>query len=234
MNSDRKTAIIVGVFFIIGFAGILTAVFSTPILEDPDYLIKIAENENQVILAALFQIIMAFACAGIAIWLYPVLKKHNEGLALGSVGFRVIEAVLFIVAAIGLLSLLTLSQEYVKAGAPQASHFQTLGTLLRAARDWTSLVLGAVAFSLGALMYYYIFYQSKLIPRWLSGWGFIAAVLHLSSALLIMFGEAPLSTIPMLLTIPIGLQEMVLAVWLIVKGFDPSAIASGPVQQIQA
>ncbi len=226
MNTYRKNATIVGVLFILGFAGIPSAVFTGPILGTPDYLIKISANENQVIIGALFGLIMAVACANIAIWLYPVLKKHNEALALGSVGFRIIEAALFFVAAIGLLSLLTLSQEYVKAGAPDASHLQTLGTLLLAARDSASN-LGFMAFTLGALMYYYIFYQSKLIPRWLSGWGFIAAALSLSQALLVMFGEEPFSTISFLLNIPILVNEIVLAVWLIVKGFDPTVIASG-------
>ena len=226
MNSDRKIAITVGVFIILGFAGIPSAVFTGPILGAPDYLNKISANENQVIIGALFGLIMAVACANIAIWLYPVLKKHNEALALGAVGFRIIEAVLFFVAAIGLLSLLTLSQEYVKAGAPGASHFQTLGTLLLAVRD-SANNLGFMAFTLGALMYYYIFYRSKLIPQWLSGWGFIAAALALSQALLVMFGEEPFSTISVLLNFPILVNEIVLAVWLIVKGFDSTVIASG-------
>ncbi|KAF0216397.1 MAG: hypothetical protein FD174_3687 [Geobacteraceae bacterium] len=231
MNANRKTAIIVGVFFILGFAGIPSVVLTGPILDTPDYLSKFSANENQVLTGALFELIMAVACANIAIWLYPVLKKHNEPLALGSVGFRIIEAVLFFVAAIGLLSLLTLSQEYVKAGAPDASHIQTTGALLLAAREAANN-LGFMAFTLGALMYYYIFYQSKLVPRWLSGWGFLAAALSLSAALLVLFGEEPFSTKTIILNIPIALQEMVLAVWLIVKGFNPSAIASGSAKQI--
>ena len=229
MNTNRKTARIVGVLFILGFAGIPSAVFTGPILGAPDFLNNISANENRVITGALFGLIMAVACANIAIWLYPVLKKHNEALALGAVGFRIIEAVLFFVSAIGLLSLLKLSQEYVKAGAPNASHFQTLGTLLLTVRD-SANNLGFMAFTLGALMYYYIFYRSKLIPRWLSGWGFIAAALSLSQALTVLFGEEPFSTISVLLNFPILVNEIVLAVWLIVKGFDPTAIASGAVK----
>lgn len=233
MNSDRKTSIIVGVLFIMGFAGILSTVLVKPILDDPNYLIKVSENENQVLIGTLSELIMAFACAGIAIWLYPVLRKHNEALALGAVGFRIIEAVLLIIFASGLPLLLVLSQGYVKAGTPDASYFQTLGALLLSVRDWTIQVLGAIAFSLGALMYYYIFYQSKLLPRWLSGWGFLGAALWLAAALLSMFGQiSPFSTAMILLAIPIAVNEMVLAVWLIVKGFNSSAIASGSVKQI--
>ncbi|MCJ2670743.1 MAG: DUF4386 domain-containing protein [Candidatus Thermoplasmatota archaeon] len=217
----------VGALFITAtVAGILSVVFLRPILDAPDYLIKVSANENQVIIGALFELIMAVACAGIAIWLYPVLKKHNQALALGSVSFRIIEAALYFVAVTGLLSLLTLSQEFVKAGAPDASHFQTLGTLLSAARDWAGQ-LGMIAFILGALMYYYIFYQSKLIPRWLSGWGLIGVPFWLAVSLLIMFGSLTESSVlATFLYLPIAVNEMVLAVWLIVKGFNPSAIAS--------
>jgi len=227
MNSNKKTARIVGVLFIIGtVAGILSVVFSGSILDAPDYLIKVSANESQVIIGALFVLIMAFACTGIAIWLYPVIRKHNEALALGSVGFRLIEGVFHLVGVIGLLSLLTLSQEYVKAGAPDASYFQTSGTLLLAARDWAG-VLGSFAFILGALMYYYVFYQSKLIPRWLSVWGLIGVPFWIAEIILSMFGfVGPFSTTVILLDLPIAVNEMVLAVWLIVKGFNSSAIAS--------
>jgi len=180
-----------------------------------------------LIIGGLLVLLSAFASASIAIWLYPVLRKQHEALALGSVGFRVMEGMLYIVAVVGLLSLLTLSQEYVKAGASNASLFQVSGTILLAIKEWAGQ-LGVIAFTLGALMYYYVFYQSKLIPRWLSGWGLIGAALSLAAALLTIFGQIiPLSTVFMILHLTILVQEMVLAVWLIVKGFNPSAIASG-------
>jgi len=88
-------------------------------------------------------------------------------------------------------------------------------------------VAGLLAFGLGALMYYYIFYQTRLVPRWLSGWGLIGIILIIVISMLVMFRViAPMSTTQIVLAVPIGLQEMVLAVWLIVKGFNPSAIAS--------
>jgi hypothetical protein len=114
-----------------------------------------------------------------------------------------------------------LSQEYVKAGAPDASYFQTLGTLLLEAGDWIDHI-SAIVFSLGALMFYYLLYRSKLIPRWLSVWGLIGAALVLAVGVLGMFGHSA-----MILWLPLAVNEMVLAVWLIVKGFNPSAIASG-------
>jgi len=149
------------------------------------------------------------------------LKKHNEALALGSVVFRgVLEAVMYIAIVINSLFLLMLSQEYVKASAPEASYFQTLGALLLGADGYLNDILGIV-FPIGALMLYYLFYQSKLIPRWLSAWGFLGAIPYLASFLLGMFGfELGI------LVLPLAVQEMVMAVWLIVKGFNPSAIAS--------
>ncbi len=97
-------------------------------------------------MGALFQLIMAFACAGIAIWLYPILKKHNEVLALGAVGFRIIENVFQIVGTLGLLSLLTLSQESVKADAPAASTFQTAGCFAARSTFLGALSVGANRF----------------------------------------------------------------------------------------
>ncbi|HWR72746.1 MAG TPA: DUF4386 domain-containing protein [Nitrospirota bacterium] len=224
MSSYQKNARITGALFITAaVAGIMSVVLSKPVLDDPEYLLKIAENGSRVITGALLEAIMAFACAGIAIWLYPVLRKHNEAIALGSVGFRIIEAVFFVVAAICLLSLLTVGREYVKAGAPDAPHYQDVGALLLAVRYWASQVFAALAFVLGALLYYSIFYQSRIIPRWLSGWGIIAITLHLAAVLLTLFALiTPFSKIQVMLALPVFLQEMVLAVWLIVKGFDPS------------
>jgi hypothetical protein len=227
MNTYRKTAISVGVLFILATViNVLgNAIFLKPILDATDYLIKISANENQVIIGGLLVLLSAFASAGIAIGLYPVLKKHHEALALGSVGLRVMEGMLYIVGVVGLLSILTLSQEYVKAGASNASLFQASGTSLLAVRDWAGK-LSIIAFTLGALMYYYVFYQSKLVPRFISGWGFLGAALSLAAALLTISGQIiPFSTVFILLQLPIAVQEMVLAVWLIVKGFNPSAVA---------
>ncbi len=232
--SQRKVARIVGVLFILGFTGVVTAVFTTPVLDSPDYLIKASANANQMTIGALFQFIMAAACAGIGISLYPVLKKYSEGLALGAAGFRIIEAVFQIVGVVILLVLVTLSQEFVKAGASASSYFQTTGALLLAGNAWVNHVAVSLAWSIGALMYYYIFYRTKLIPRWLSGWGLVGITLTIVASVSVMFRLIdPFSTIEVVLNLPIALQEMVLAVWLIAKGFNPSAIAAGSAKQMQ-
>jgi hypothetical protein len=226
MNDDRKTAIIVGVLYIVGtVAGVLSVVFSTSILDGPGFLIKISANENQFMMAALFVLTMGLALALVPVMLFPIFKKYNEAMALGYVVFRgALETVTYIAMVITWLFLLILSQEYVKAGAPDASYFQTLGTLLLKGNDLISTVL-IIVFSLGALMLYYLFYRSKLIPRWISVWGFIAILLHLVTGFLILFHlMSPFSNINTMMNLPIFLQEMVMAVWLIVKGFNLPAV----------
>jgi hypothetical protein len=231
MRPNRRTARIVGVLFIVATGLYVPGnTLSKSILGAPDYLINVAANAGTVTMGSLLELIAAFACAGIAIGLYPVLRRHNEALALGAVGFRLIEAVFYIVAVVGLLSLLTLGQEYVQAGAPAAASFQTAGTLLLALRKWAG-ASAVIAFTLGGLMYYYVFYQSRLIPRWLSVWGVLGATLTLAAALSTLLGWlTPMSTAFIAMNLPIGLQEMFLAVWLIVKGFNPSAVAGQPAE----
>jgi len=228
MDLYRKTAIIVGVLFIIAtVAPIISGVFLGPLSDisggdDSDYLTETSENEKQVIIGAIFYVIMAVAVASIAIVIYPILKKHNEALALGYVGARIAEGLLFIVNLITILTLLTLSQEFVKAGASDVSYYQILGTLLLAAGDWAYMLGFGLAFTISALILNYVLYQSKLVPRWLSVWGFIGAVLIFVYYLLQPFSI----NLVEILFLPIAVQEMVFAVWLIVKGFNPSAIKS--------
>ena len=228
MNSNRRFAVAAGVLFIIATVAdvISRVVLVQPILGAPDYLTRISANEGQVLLGALFLLIGAVAAAGIAIALYPVLRKHNGGLALGSVGFRLIEGALYLGIVVCLLMLVTLSQESAKAGASAPSAYEVPAALLMAARDSLGQV-SVLTFGLGALMYYWVFYRSRLVPRWLSAWGLVGIVLVMVSGLLVIFRLAePMSTTQLVLAAPIGLQEMVLAVWLIAKGFNPSAIAA--------
>jgi hypothetical protein len=229
MNADRKIAIIAGVLFITATAASLLGNGLTgSILAAPDYLASVSSSGNRVMVGALLSFLAAAGSAGIAIALYPVLKRYDAGLALGAVGFRLIEAVFYIVGALCLLSLLTVSQQSVNAGDQSASDFQNVGHVLLTTRDSADFVLAVIAFCLGALMYYAVFYRSKLIPRWLSVWGLIAIVLLLSAVFITLFDGDPYSISGTLiwLALPIALQEMVLAVWLIVNGFNPSAIAS--------
>jgi hypothetical protein len=228
MNSSKTTARIVGVLFLIAMvASLLGGGLVESIITAPDYLIAVSENETQVIIGVLLELINGIAVVGIGVLMFPILKQHNENIALGYLGFRIIESVFCCVIVISPLSLITLSQEYLKAGAADAAYFQTVGTLSIAERAGVSSLLIPIFFSLGALLFYYLLYQSKLLPRFISVWGFIGAVLILTLNLLLILNllEEGMSTV-LIFALPIILNEIFLGIWLIVKGFSPSAIAS--------
>jgi hypothetical protein len=225
MNSTRKIAVITGVIFIIAtLTGPILATPLTPDLTATDYLTRFSEHTNQAAGGVLLWIISAFTGAGIAIAMYPVLKQQNAGLALGSVIFRTLEAAFYMVERVCLLSLLTLSQQFRTAGAADRTVLQAIGNLLVSVDGHAALV-AVFAFCVGAFMYYYLLFQSRLIPRWLSGFGIVAIIMMMAACVLALFsGNLITSYIP--LAAPIGVQEIVLGVWLIVKGFNPPAIAS--------
>jgi len=228
MNTYRNTAIVVGVLYIIGtVAGVLSVVVTGPILGASDYLTNVAANPNQLTTGALLVLLMGLPLAMVPVMLFPIFRKINEVLAVGYVVFRgALETATYIASVIPWLFLLIVGREYAAAGAPDASYFQVLGSVLKEGKDSITPIL-VIVFSLGALMLYYLLYRSKLIPRWISGWGVIAILLHLPTGFLIMFQlDTAFSPVNMAMNLPIGLQEMVMAVWLIAKGFSPSAITS--------
>jgi len=231
VNTHRKTAVTVGILFIIGtVAGVLSGLVTLPVLEETDYLSRVAANESQIVLGAVLVLVMGFPLAMIPVIMFPIFKKYSELLALGAVVFRgVLEAVTYIILALGLLLLIPLSQEFVKAGGLAVSHFQSLGVLLAELSYWTNHIL-AIVFTIGAAMLYWLFFKTKLIPNWLALWGLIGAVLYFIAPIANMFDSQhlPLSLGVKwgYLMIPLAIQEMIFALWLIVKGFNPSAIAA--------
>jgi len=225
MNSYRKTAIIVGVLFIIATAASFSSSVFLGALDASNYLTSISASENQVLIGMVLELIAAVSAFGTAVMLFPVLKKTMESLALGYVALRLIENIFYIVGALSIPIMLTLGQGYV-AAASNASYYQLLGTLLLALHDWSIWMGTLIFFGLGSLTLNYLLYQSKLVPRFLSVWGLIGAALAFLFGLLSLFILTPGFNIFTLLAIPIAVQEMVFAVWLILKGFNPAAIAS--------
>ena len=223
MNNSRKTAIVVGILFIVGtVSGILSLSFSQSTLSDPNYLSKISANEAQIVIGILCWLTMCFALSMVPVMLYPILKNTHAVLAVGYVVFRgALETVVGIIMAISQLLLILVSQQYAAAGTSGASIFQALGAFVLKSYDAINPLL-IITFSLGALMLYTMFYQSRLIPVWLSVWGFVAILLHFSTAFLILFHAVRPGDMSTLFTInfPIFLQEMVMAVWLIARGFS--------------
>jgi hypothetical protein len=217
--NPRNTARIVGVLFITATVAPILTFYFLDSLGSPDYLINIAANETKIIQGVLIELVWALAVLSIPVMIFPVLKKHDEGLALGFVGFRFLEAVSVLVHSIILIPLLSISQEYVAAGAPVDSIYLSLGSLLLAAREGAFLMGSGFVWSLSALILNYALVKGKLVPRWLSVWGLVGGVLSLTVYLSQIF-SMPLTD---WLFLPIALQEMVFAVWLIVKGFNSTA-----------
>jgi hypothetical protein len=219
----RGNAIAVGVLFIAcSAASILSAVPLGSTLDEPGYLGTLAVSNDQVVLTALIELVWAATGAGIAIGLYPVLREHSPALALGSVAARVVEGVFVLVGTLSLLALLTVSQQ-APAGAAASASSRATGDALLAVRDWALGFVGLLAFGIGALLYYYVFYTSRVVPRWLSVWGLVGAALMVVATIHSGFTQDfGFSTVTTVLNIPIGLQEIVLAVWLIIRGFTAS------------
>lgn len=219
-NAGRRSAIMTGVLLI---AGLITGICSVvPVIDGADYLVMASPNENRVLLGAFFQLLMIVAYVGIPLLMYPMLSKHHKGLALGSVAFGIIASVFIILGVFILLLLLTVSQEFAKAGTLHVSYFQTLGGLLREGRDLVNHVATTLAFVLAMFLFTCVFYQTQLVPRWLSVWGFIGSTLSILASLLFVIRFIGLDATYMMLNIPIAFQQLVLAIWLIIRGFNPT------------
>jgi hypothetical protein len=227
VTSHRNVARIAGLLLFAGIVFSLPTDFTESIADAPDYLTSIAAHSTQVMGGALLAFLSAVISGSTAIALYPVLKKQNEGLALGAVGFGLIAAVFYIMNVIGLLSLVLLSQDFVKAGAPDASAYHVVGTVIQAARSSAAFTFGVSATGLSVLLFSVVFYQSRLIPRWLSGLGVFASLCLVIVAFVVLFGVKPGSPVETALNLPILAQEIVLIGWLIFKGFTPSASTQG-------
>ncbi len=227
----RKTSIIVGILFIIGtVAGILSGVVTGPVLGASDYLAQVAANENSIVLGAILVLVMGFPLAMVPVMMFPIFRKTNEPLALGAVVFRgVLEAMAYIVIATCWLLLISVGQAYANAGAADTATFQAIGDFIRQAVYWTEHIL-ALVFTIGALMLYWLFYKTKLIPSWLALWGFFGAILYFASPILNMFDpQHPALSLGVKwgnLMAPLAIQEMVFALWMIIKGFNTDALTS--------
>jgi len=218
-----------GIFYIGATVAPISTVFFTGFLGGgvagepaPDYLARLSANETHTLVGVLIEIVWTLAVVGIIVTLSPVLKRHDEASALGFYSLRFMEAIGNMAGTIILFALLALSREFVQAGAPDAPYYQTAGDVLLAARDGAFTIGAGFVWSLSALLLNYALYRSKLVPRWLSAWGLVGATLSFATYLMQVFGVNPTD----LLFLPIAVQEMVFAVWLIVKGFNVSALAS--------
>ena len=215
--SYKSTARIVGILYIIGtVAGALSTSF-LKVRNEPDYLAKIAENPNSLVIGAILVLIMGFALAMIPVFMFPILRKHSEVAGVGYVIFRgALETCSYIIGVVCYLALSSLGMAYA-AGADTVQLLGA-GAALKAITDSS---VNAFIFGIGALIFYTALYKYRLIPRWISGFGIAAILLHIASGVLVLFGlQEPFDTGSLIMNLPIAVQEMLMAVWLIIKGFQ--------------
>jgi hypothetical protein len=220
MNPSRRTAVLVGALFLISTATfIVSNALLTPLLGSHDYLAAVADHSQLVIAAALIALIEGPATVGIAVVLYPILKRQHPALALGYAGMRIAELAMAAVFALSALLLVTLS-----ATPAHGADSQTLGTLLVGLRHWTLMFIYLYT-AVGGLMLGYMLLRTRLVPRGLSVLGLIGYAALLLAAVLDMLGLIDTVGGPGLIgLVPGGLFEFGLPIWLFARGFNSTAI----------
>ena len=222
MNSYKKNAVIAGVLFLTAIAvSILGGGLIESVLTAPDYISTISSNTSIIFIGVFLEFINAAAVVGIAVILFPVLKKYNESFALGYLSFRIIESIFCIAGAVVPLILIYLEGKYSETGAFDVNYFKTLIAIFISIRTDLAEIVIPIIFSLGAFLFYHILYYSKLVPRYISIWGLIGALLIFA----LVFLQINM-IINIIFVLPIISNEIFLGIWLIVKGFNLSVIDS--------
>ena len=219
MKTYRMNAVMAGALYILGtVAGILSVVVVGG-FPDENFLTRMAADPSRLTLGAFFILIMGFSLAAMTLFLYPLFRKDSEPLAMGMVLFRgAFEGTWYILSALIWVTLGALVKEIASAGVDSAA-LQAVGNVALQADDKLGDI-GTFAFIIGAACLYTSFYRTRLIPRWLSVWGLIGTVPYVVYYLLHFFDIDP-GLMPLVL--PLAVQEMVMGLWLIIKGFNPSA-----------
>jgi hypothetical protein len=226
MNNLNRTARTVGALFLISNATFILGamVLIEPALTAPDYLLNIPAMSQQLIQGALLELINGVAYIGISVLMFPILRQRYESMALGYVAFRIIEFITQLAASIVPLILVSLS-------GTETPVSQAVGDFLLATRYWSFEMLSLV-FSFSALMFYFMLYQTKLVPRFISAWGFIAAALVFTNTLLEVLGIELGAAVGYITGLPMLLNELFLGVWLLVKGFSLDAAIYDPAEAV--
>jgi len=219
MSLNKKKSRLAGILIILGIvSGILSIVSS---VESENFLNEVYPNKNQVLIGAIFQFLLVPIYIGFSLVLYPVLKKYNKTLSIGFVGFRIMAGVFQLLGIILLPIFILLSQKFLAQTNADLMFYETIGEMLKLFRDLTNHLGVILATGLGNLLLYYILFKGKLIPIWLSIWGILGNTLIMLASFLLLFELIEVvSTEYGIMTIPLVLQEVVLAIWLIVKGLN--------------
>ena len=220
MDYNRKLAIYAGIGFLLAIVfGATSLALTESFIQDLDFAL-ISENDVSIKVGAMFTMFMALSVMMISLALYPILHKKSPSLALGYVGLRFLESFIFIINAVLLLILVTLSKDFT-----DIDFMSNFGRIILETRNHLGHVaLDISIFPVAALIMYIVFYISKLVPRWLAIWGIGASIIYMSAAYMVLFGFEPLSPMYILMNIPLALNELVLGIMLIVKGFNKNAL----------
>lgn len=234
VDSDRRAAVIVGVLFIIALVlHLVGGVIYGPATGSEDFLERAYPDRTAVTLGVLVEFVAVLSIPLIGFFVFPVLRRFNEALALAYVGFRSLEAVFLIAIESKILALIDLSQEAQTAAATDGPRLQAIGESLLAETD-RIFELYILVFTFGALIFYAMLLRARLVPRWLSIWGFAASAWMLAGTVLIMLDafSGTSDSVEAIFVIPVPLGELALALWLILKGFDDrSAITASHTEQ---
>jgi Domain of unknown function (DUF4386) len=227
MSSTRKTALVAGVFYLITFISIPTLALYGPVKNHRDWILSSGTN-TAVLVGGFLEVIVALAGIGTAVALYPVVKRQNEGTALGFVAARVVEAGLIFTGVVSLLSLVTLRQHLGGAAGADAASLVTTGASHVAIYNWTFLLGQTLMPGINALLLGSLMYRSRLVPRIIPVMGLIGAPLLITAVIATLFGGGVghVSAFMAIATLPVAAWELSLGVWLVVKGFRPSPITA--------
>jgi Domain of unknown function (DUF4386) len=228
IREHKAAATTAGILYIVGtVSGILSkAVAYFPVHNADDPLAYAAKHSGAVATGSLLVLVMGLSLAFVPVVLFPVLRRVDEVLATGYLIIRgAVETAVYVIIAIAWL-LLDPIGETMAAGPGTASRAGVrLGTLVIDS-DGASAMLTLV-FCLGAVLFYVLLYRSRIVPRWITLWGFVGIPLYAAAYVLAMYGTiGSNSSAQNLLQLPLGVQEMVLAVWMIARGFRPAAVST--------
>ncbi len=210
-----------GVASIIAGGKVLSSNVQTNVVTDVNLLDMVVNDSSQILIGSFFILLMGISLVGMTAFLYPILRKDSEELALGMLLFRgALEGTYYFITTLGFIFLLALGSEYASTGA----NSETLVSIGNAIYQFLDLLgpLGSILFLIGATCLYISFYRTELIPRWLSVWGLIGVLPYMLYALLHLFGID--NGIGLYLQMILAPQEIFMAVWLIVKGFNSEAV----------
>jgi len=222
-DPTRNHARAAGIFYLITFAASLPAFALIGAAVNPDLTVALGHGTD-LRWAGLLDFVTALAGIGSAVALYPVLKRHNQSLALGFVTSRLVEAAIIMTGVVSLLAVVTLQQN-VSGSDPATTPAVSQG--LVAVRDWTFLFGPGFMACVNAVLLGTLMYKSRLVPRIIPTIGLIGAPLLLTANLATLFGHnEQTSGISMLATLPIACWELSVGIWMTVKGFKPAPITA--------